>query len=264
MQKILVISGKKQSGKTSLCNFLYGLKMREKGIIKAFDINNEGDLLVNTSIIDQSGKQTEGVGKFDIERKSPDFIEYCHNIVWPHIKLYSFADELKLFLIRHFGLTVEQCYGTNEQKETNTVLRWCDFNFVLPVKTISALKKEGKYNSYMKAREVMQIFGTDICRRIFSPCWAKPVLESIMVEGSGLAIVSDARFISEIELSREFGAKTVRLTRHKYKDGHSSENELDEYDGFDAVIDNKDMSIREKNESMYMLLKEWGWVEGEL
>lgn len=264
MQKILVISGKKQSGKTSLCNFLYGLKMREKNIIKAFDINNDGDLLVNTTTIGKDGRPIEGVGKFDIETKTPEFIEYCYNMIWPHIKLYSFADELKLFLIRHFGLTFEQCYGTNEQKETNTVLRWCDFNFVFPVKTISHLKKEGTYNSYMKAREVMQVFGTDICRRIFAPCWAKPVLETIMVEGPELAIVSDARFISEIELSKEFGAKVIRLTKNTYPDGHVSENELDEYPDFDVVLDNKNMSIMEKNEVMYLLLKEWGWIQGEL
>lgn len=264
MQRILLVSGKKQSGKSSLVNFLTGLKMRENGVISAFDINDDGKLLVNTKTIDSDGKQVEGVGVLDIERRDHEFLMYAESMIWPHVKLYSFADELKLFLIRHFGLTVEQCYGTDEQKNTPTLLKWSDFAFVFDIHTTSELKKKKLYSKYMTGRDVMQVFGTDVCRRIFESCWAKPVMEQIMIEGSGLAIVSDARFISEIEMAKELGGKSIRLSRNRYEDTHASELALDNYSDYTAIIDNQNMSIREKNHAVFYLLREWGWIKGEL
>lgn len=264
MQNILVISGKKQSGKTSLVNFLHGYEMRRAGAIKAFDINDSGQLLVNTFSVDADGHNVDGVGVLDIERKDYDFERYAANQIWPHIKVYSFADELKQFLIRHFGLTWEQCYGTNEQKESKTPFRWSDFAFALPTAFVGGLKKKKVYSEYMSAREVMQIFGTDVCRRIFESCWSKPTLERIVVENVPLAIITDARFISEIELGKNFGARTLRLARCMYEDAHSSENELNEYDGFDAILDNRQITMRQKNHAAFAILQGWGFIQGDI
>ena len=43
-QKILVISGKKQSGKSSLSNFIHGYQMLKNGVIKDFDLSDAGEL----------------------------------------------------------------------------------------------------------------------------------------------------------------------------------------------------------------------------
>ena len=264
MQKILIISGKKQSGKTSLVNFLHGYEMRRAGSIKAFDINNAGQLLVNTFHVDADGHEVEGVGILDIERKDYDFERYAAQNIWPYIKTYSFADELKQFLIRHFGLSWEQCYGTNEQKETKTPFIWSDFVFALPSPVVGRLKQQKLYTEYMSAREVMQVFGTDICRRIFESCWSKPTLDRIIVEQVPLAIITDARFISELEIGKNYGARNIRLARCKFEDTHSSESALNNYGGFDGVINNQEMTMREKNHAAFAMLQQWGFIQGDI
>lgn len=264
MQKILIISGKKQSGKSSLCNFLHGYTMAYNKVISAFDLNDEGQLLVNTRTIDADGHTVEGVGVLDIERKDYEFESYAHQNIWPYVKVYSFADELKMFLIRHFGLTWNQCYGSNDDKETITSFRFCDFSFALDNDYVSKVRKAGKYKEHLTARQVMQLFGTNVCRKIYEACWSRPTFEKILAEQVPLAIITDARFISEIELGHEYGARCLRLARCKYEDSHASENELNNYDGFDAILDNSKITMREKNNTAFQLLKEWEWIEGSI
>lgn len=264
MQNILIISGKKQSGKTSLANFLHGYEMRRTGAIKAFDIDNSGQLLVNTFSVDPDGHEVEGVGILDVERKDYDFERYAAQNIWPHVKTYSFADELKQFLIRHFGLSWEQCYGTDEQKQTITPFRWSDFAFALPTAFVGQIKKKKLYTEHMSARDVMQVFGTDICRRVFESCWSKPTFDKIIVEQVPFAIITDARFISEIELGKNYGAKTLRLTRCRFEDQHASEIELNEYNGFDYILDNQNITMKQKNHAAFAVLQQWGFINGDI
>jgi hypothetical protein len=264
MQKILLISGKKQSGKSSLCNFLHGYEMLRNNVISAFDIGDNGELLVNTRAVDADGHIQEGVGILDIERKDFEFQQYAMDNIWKYIKVYSFADSLKMFAIQHFGLSYKQCYGTDEDKNTNTSVKFSDISFAMPPIMVGERKKNGTYNKLLSAREFLQLFGSDICRRIFESCWSKPIIDQILVEQAPLAIISDVRFISEIEMPRAFGAKVIRLLRNKYEDGHSSENELDNYTDFDAVIDNNKLTMKEKNHQVFNLLRSWGWIQGEL
>ena len=60
------------------------------------------------------------------------------------------------------------------------------------------------------------------------------------------------------------GAKVVRLTKGRVKDDHKSETELDEsnfdWNKFDLVLDNKNMTIKESNEALLNKLNEWGWL----
>ena len=43
----------------------------------------------------------------------------------------------------------------------------------------------------MTAREFMQFFGTDVCRKMFEPVWAKACINKIKREQSELAIIAD-------------------------------------------------------------------------
>ena len=52
-QKILGISGAKQSGKTTTSNFLHGYQLRFYNIVEKFMMDEEGNLLVNTKGIDE-------------------------------------------------------------------------------------------------------------------------------------------------------------------------------------------------------------------
>ena len=72
MTRILAIAGRKQSGKSTLCNFLHGYQMRCFDIIKDFVITNEGDLFVNAGL-GEDGKEEDSFLKLDISRRDEEF-----------------------------------------------------------------------------------------------------------------------------------------------------------------------------------------------
>ena len=94
----------------------------------------------------------------------------------------------------------------------------------------------------MTAREFMQFFGTDVCRKMFEPIWVKSCIKKIQQEQSQLAIIADVRFPNEAKAIEEAGGRVVRLTRQVFDDNHSSEVALDNYP-FTDFIDNQVESI---------------------
>ena len=258
MSNILGLSGRKQSGKDTACNFLHGMEMLSIGIIEDFKFNNNGNLIVPASVVDGEGNEKIEYGVFDLEREKTDtsFFDYMANNIWPFIKSYSFADMLKTNVcIEVLGLSYEQCYGTDEDKNTTTDISWDN---------ILGSKNRGK----MTAREVMQFVGTDFFRGLYPNVWADSTIRRVLSEGSAFAIVTDCRFPNEVEAIKKAGGKVVRLTRNgDDKDAHASETALDkenfDWGEFDAVIDNSEMDIRAANEAIYNTLLEWKWAEVE-
>lgn len=260
MTQILVLSGRKQSGKTTCRNFLYGHIMRKVGIIdRPFGIKKDGTLWVPTITKNTDGSETEGMGMLDLDDVSPEFIEYASNRIWPFIKSYSFADELKNVAISVFGLSYEQCFGTNEDKNTLTNIPWENVMFALSSKKKKEIKdkiSDENNSPYMTAREFLQIFGTEICRKIYGDCWVDSCFRRIISEQPGIAVITDARFSNEIEAAIRYGATVVRFNRgpFKGKDEHESETALDTWDEdqelrtkYTIWCDNSDMSIEEQN-----------------
>jgi len=248
MSKIIGLSGAKQSGKTTSTNFLYGYQLRVNDIIEKFLMDQEtGELLVNTVIINEKGEEEEGLGFLDIERRDSDFIEYASQAIWPYVRSFGFADPLKIIGIQLFGLTEEQCYGTNEQKDSPVNIKWEN----MPL---------GSGKGFMTAREFLQNFGTEICRKIRSNIWVDSCVNRIEQSETGLAIVPDIRFPNEVKAIQKAGGKVIRLTRKPHEDEHDSENALNDYDGFDHVLDNQDLNIDETNRALLEILKGWGWI----
>ena len=112
--KILGISGKKQSGKNTTANILHGVVLQKYGMVKDWSISEEGKLLIKT---EEFHMNSDGWGEFDIERKDDEFVTYAENAMWPHVKLYSFADSLKAICVDLFEIPPECVYGTDEQKK---------------------------------------------------------------------------------------------------------------------------------------------------
>ena len=249
MPNIIGLSGAKQSGKTTSTNFLYGYQLRVNEIIEKFLMNSEtGELLVNAKTINEKGEEEEGLGVLDIERRDSDFIDYASQSIWPYVRSFGFADPLKIISIQLFGLLEEQCYGTNDQKNTPINIKWED----LPVSS----DKTG----FITAREFLQYFGTEVCRKIKPNIWVDSCVNRINQSGTELAIVSDVRFPNEVDAIQKAGGKVIRLTRKPYEDIHDSEISLDDYEGFDYVLENQDLSIDETNKQMLGILKSWGWA----
>jgi len=156
-------------------------------------------------------------------------------------KLYNFADPLKENICMEvLGLTHDQCYGSDEQKNELVDCYWDD----------------GKQ---MTAREVMQFIGTNIFRKMKHNVWSSATINKIQKEKPALAIIADCRFPNEVEAVKEAGGIVIKLTRNPYNSDHESETALDELNysvkNFDLVIYNDNLSIPEQNKVILNFLK---------
>jgi hypothetical protein len=289
MTKILGLCGKVGSGKNTSANWLFGLKLVEFGYIEHFHLNDKGQLVV--PIINEKGELSEGI--FDPNDRRQAVVEFLQDL-YPHIKLYSFANILKEFCVTVLGLTFEQCFGTNDDKDTLTGIKWEDCPGVITDEVLfdKLTKLVDKYNQknekipnitegvlklttpttlnltyrpegLMTGREVMQYFGTEICRSMSPNCWVDALMNQIQVEGTDLAVITDCRFPNEINGIKQAGGKVIKLLRNPLSQNHMSETQLDQIDQsiFDKVIDNSEMTIEEQNKHVALTLREWNYIE---
>ncbi len=248
---IVGISGKKQSGKSSCGNFLFGSSMLSTDLVDYAQISPNGDLIVP---FEAGGGDTKPC-IFPVDSMHPSMIEFMSENIWSEIKIYNFADNLKRICIDVLGLTERQCYGTDEEKNSKTNFDWSDMVFCTSESRAPPTK--------MSAREVMQYVGTDFFRTIYPQVWVDSTIRKIEKDSPNLAVVVDCRFPNEVKGIQDAGGKVIRLTRNIFGDSdqHPSETALDDYGGFDFVLDNQKMSLSEQNESVYNKLVDWGFVD---
>ena len=178
MTFMLAISGKKQSGKDTLVNYLHPI--------------------------------FESVGQ---------------------VQYFTFADQLKKFLIEGMGLDPKSVWGSDEDKNKLTNYTWDN----LPYDILVSNKKKGTNqlrSGLMSGREIMQVFGTDIMRNFFDDkIWVNSCFRSIKKSKPDFALLSDMRFPSELDPWISNGGYIIRLMRDASKgDSHPSEIALDYYD----------------------------------
>jgi hypothetical protein len=152
------------------------------------------------------------------------------------VKLYAFADRLKKDIcIDILGLSENQCYGSDDQKNTTTNINW-----------------NGKK---LTAREVMEIVGTDIFRALKVDVWTSSTINLINREKPDIAIITDVRFPDEVDAIKNIGGKVVRLTRNPFNADNFIENSLDpdkyDWSNFDHVIDNSNLTKEQKDNILY-------------
>lgn len=231
MTKIIGISGRKQSGKNTIANYINGDILKSMSMIREFAINDDGELLIETE--DSSGEN--GYGIFDVTRKDSTFIEYAQRELWPYIKVYHFADYLKEMCINLFGFTSSGAYGTDDQKNEFSNFMWED------------MPTEVDQNGPMTYREFMEYFGTKIIRKINRSAWVSATITKILSERPQLAIVPDVRFPNEVKIIKDNGGIVLRLTRNIFNSDSESESSLDsdkfDWRQFDMVVDNHNMTI---------------------
>jgi len=145
VSNIVGISGKKQSGKTSCGNFLFGSAMLSTGLVDYAEINQNGELIVPFEFGEGDTKPCI----FPVDSMHQAMIDFMAENIWGEIKIYNFADNLKRLCVDILGLTERQCYGTEEEKSSLTHINLQDCVF----DTMRSRK--------MTAREVMQYVGTD-------------------------------------------------------------------------------------------------------
>lgn len=258
---IIGFSGKKQSGKNTCCNYIVGLYLGSLSLVDgSFNIDQHGKLHISDLWGDSRFR-----GEFDILRQSETMDRFKEDFLNEHIKVYSFADKLKKNICMDLlGLTLEQCYGTDEQKNSLTHLKWEDMPGVV---TPDFEDKFGNVaydwdliphkEGFMTAREVMQFVGTDVFRKMYSKVWVNATINQIKQDNPYLALICDVRFPDEIEGIHKAGGKVGRLLRNNAQDQHNSERSLDDYTNFDWTWDNRNTSIEELCDMVYEDLQTW-------
>ena len=114
-------------------------------------------------------------------------------------------------------------------------------------------------NHQLSAREVLQIVGTDMFRRMQNHVWSNATIRQILKDKPNIAIIADCRFPNEVNAIKNVGGIVIKLTRNPYNSYHASEMALDsdQYNQsmFDLVIENGNMTIVEQNKVIYEFLQ---------
>lgn len=257
---IIVMSGKKQSGKNSTANYIIWKYLNDIKKCNNYKIDNSGDLV----------------------DKSDYSVVNNNTLIKYGCKIYSFADYLKTFLIDVLNVPYNSCYGTEKEKNKKVDhIIWENFPQEVRNKVNDdRIKRESKnkfhylfnkyiveyfslYDNYpsgpMTGREIMQVFGTEMIRNIYFDCWARSTYNQIKKDGYELSIISDGRFENEILIGEEFNAKSIRLLRCISNDTHPSEIGLDDFpkEKFSLVIDNRDMTFKEQCDYVSPFIDNW-------
>lgn len=231
-QLIIVLSGRKQSGKTTTCHHIAARYLNIIYPEPEFGVNLLGDFTQLQRVVNVNRYVEDGV------------------------KLYSFADPLKEFCVNVLGASPEQCYGTDAEK--NSVIPHLSWDKVHP--DMNPQRKQGS----MTGRDLMQWFGTEVCRRLYHDVWAQGTYNQIKREHLRLALITDGRFPNEILLGKDNEGpnviiKTLRLLRAVTEDNHPSETALDDFplDQYSAVLDNRQMTLDEQLAALDPIIDEW-------
>lgn len=243
--KVLVISGRKQAGKNTACNFVRGLVLLQVGLIDEFKVNEEtlGELFVKRR---RSYVNVKDIPELNVSNRL--------------IANYEYMDEAKQTVNRLFGIPFEYLSGTNGSKENLTKYRWEDMPGL-------AATEYADRKGCMTVRQFLQYFGTEVCKTIYRDVHIEATYNKIKEDGAAIATINGARFPEDVLFRPDFPAevKTIRLARTVYpEDTHSSETSLDvgnfNWNQFDAVVWNQSMTIEHTCASVLSWMKIWGWV----
>lgn len=268
MTKILVLAGKKQSGKNTAANFAVGYQITQLArqatpyLPNRFTIDEEtGELIISPPNNPALDEQLTGEHVLNLYDTSEDTQLWLNDCVYPHVKLYAFADMLKATASSVFGIPQEWVNGTDEDKRRETHIMWRNMGAFLAPKKVAELKKSEKYDKKMTVREFLQYFGTNVCRKIYDDCWVESCFRRIEIDQPDMAIICDCRFKNEVKASKKHDARIVKLNRAPFaSDTHASEVDLDKMhnNNFDLVVP-PDATIREQNELLLEAMYKWGW-----
>jgi hypothetical protein len=118
----------------------------------------------------------------------------------------------------------------------------------------------------LTVRQALQKVGTDWFRSLEPDAWVNAWKQNVALYASTgrdiHVLVGDVRFPNEVKAIQDMGGYVIRLLRNPFPDDqHASETALDGYEGFDALVDNREMTIEQQNKAVWDLIKEKGWLK---
>jgi hypothetical protein len=166
----------------------------------------------------------------------------------------KFADKLKNIVCMLIGCTREQLED-RDFKEKELGEEWWYYTDSLFNSTDSEenLYSYSKYHRQLKndldfyiikltPRTLLQLLGTECGRQIIHPnIWVNALFADYDTSSNYDFnwIITDVRFPNEVQAIKDKGGIVIKINRDSdVVDNHSSETALDNYDGFDFVVDN--------------------------
>jgi dephospho-CoA kinase len=144
---------------------------------------------------------------------------------------------------------LKERYGFIQRAFADPLKKACKIIFCLDEDQVNGDLKEvidERWN--LTPRQLMQIVGTDLFRNKLTEIipsldhsiWLKNFEFWYEKNKRYNVVVSDVRFLNEVELIKKLGGKVIKINRDNNlkRDVHSSEIELENYKDFDYVIDN--------------------------
>lgn len=192
----------------------------------------------------QSGKSTSG-----------EYVKTLALSINPkiYVRTYSFADPLKNICVDLLGLTPQQCWGSDEDKNSLTSLLWENMPGY-----------NGNLTGYMTAREVMEYVGTKMFRKMKDDIWVKSTLTAIQKDNADIALLLDNRFPNEVDPILDIGGYVIRLMRNPFNAMTEPERALDphnyDWTKFSYIIDNHNCTIDQKNDLIKRFLIKEGII----
>jgi hypothetical protein len=150
----------------------------------------------------------------------------------------KFADKLKDIVCMLIGCTREQLED-REFKEKELGEEWRqyfndDYDLVC--------EKESTFSSLLTPRKLLQLLGTEAGRQVIhNNIWVNALFADYDTSSNYDSnwIITDVRFPNECQAIKDRGGIVIKINRDSdVVDNHSSETALDNYDGFDFVVDN--------------------------
>lgn len=251
--RLIALGGEKQSGKSASANFIAGINLVRRGLIEEFKSNEDGSISVNGKTV------------------------HVNDIAPTRIKIYGFADSLKHIVCDLFNLDKKLAFGSDQDKETVTHIRWEDMPGVMTnLRLFQSVKKftERKESllgkpykdegfsvcyhepGFMTIRQILQYFGTEVCRKIYKDCWTTYLMRQIKADAPEIAIIYDCRFDNEAQIVKDNGGLCVLLEKTGKGDSHISERGFINFNEWDARIQNQECEdVRCLNRLLYENLK---------
>ena len=155
-----------------------------------------------------------------------------------------------------FGDYITEKYGFKSIAFADPIKEGAKIMFDLTNEQVNGDLKEVVDTRWNKSpRQILQILGTDACRKLFEPdIWIKRLKIELKKNKNKNVVVSDVRFPNEAKAVKEMGGILIKITKSDLvgKDSHISEQLVDKIN-HDILIKN-DSSIEDYKQNIDNLI----------
>ena len=257
--KLLAFCGSKQSGKGVSASYATALVWRAAGKINEFYLDDTGQIIIK----DCCGKKLSkdmvlDTVDYNVEPELADILGQMQNPdPMQLVQHESLAAPLKEMMTEVLGIPRQLVRGNEQARNYQTYYT---------IGQLRPLVGNGPFagrtdDTRLTVREMMQLIGTDIFRKIDPNIWAGRLEERIYgtIEAYHpiLIVVTDVRFEEErVMIQDKLGGCLIGLTRRPFVDGHASENVSALVGKCNYVIDNANMSIEQQCAALFPILSQ--------